>query len=63
MHDNIDDKLSEKHVNFIGISLPSIDNFENDIDLDGTSGKSWDLIEPGSVKSEADDYMAETYDN
>ena len=62
IHDKIRDELFEMHVIFAGISLPLIDIFENNIDLDDTSGKLWGPMEPGSVKPEADDHRIEAYD-
>ena len=53
IHAEIGYKLSEKHVSLPGQSLPYIDNFENDIYLDGTCCKHWDPMELYSVKPEA----------
>ena len=40
IHDKIDEKITEKDVIFAGISLPPIDIFEDNVDLDSTSRKS-----------------------
>ena len=49
-------------MNLLGLSLPPIDIFKDGIYLGGTSGKTWDPMELGSVEPEADDYTAESYD-
>ena len=55
--------MSEKRISLADLSLPPIDIFEDDFDLDDTSGKLCDPMESVSVTPEVDDHTAEAYDN